>query len=136
MSHDRDHRLNRGDPRWSALGHPSFAATERRYVKARKSRSSSRRVAQSLLADARLAGVFGQFRQDAIYLIPVWATLTSSSVTVFVGGGTYPLAVLPFPLAPGEETLPLGLVFKGDVRPPNDDALRALVERELPQATR
>ena len=90
---------------------------------------------KSLLADARLAEVFGQFRHDAIYLIPVWATQTNSNVTVFVGGGVYPLAVLAFPLPSGEETLPPGLVFKGDVRAPKPDALRAMVEREFPLVT-
>ena len=88
---------------------------------------------KSLLADARLAEVFGQFRHDAIYLIPVSATQVSSNVTVFVGGGVYPLAVLAFPS--GEETLPPGLVFQGDVRAPKPDALRAMVEREFPLVT-
>ncbi len=90
---------------------------------------------KSLLADARLAEVFGQFRHDAIYLIPVSATQMSSKVTVFVGGGVYPLAVLTFPVPLGEETLPPGLVFKGDVRAPKPDALRAMVEREFPLVT-
>ena len=90
---------------------------------------------KSLLGDARLAELFGPFRHDAVYLIPVWATQTTSKVTVFVGGGTYPLAVLAFPLPQGEETLPAGLVVKSDVHPPNPDALRALVEREFPLVT-
>ena len=91
---------------------------------------------KSLLADARLAEVFGQFRQDAIYLIPVSATQTISNVTVFVGGGVYPLAVLAFPVPVGRGDAAAGARLQGRCgRAPKPDALRAMVEREFPLVT-
>ncbi len=86
---------------------------------------------KSLIADPRLGEVFGQFRSDGVYLIPVSATRTNTAVTVFVGHGAYPLAVLRFPRPEDGETLPADLVI-GPVGRPDPEALRAFVEREFP----
>jgi hypothetical protein len=86
---------------------------------------------RSLLARPRLAEVFGQFRYDGIYLVPVSATRVDTAVTVFIGRGAYPLAVLRFPRDGDGETLPPDLVL-GPVRRPDPEALRAMVEREFP----
>ena len=87
---------------------------------------------KSLLDDARLARLFGRFRDDAIFLIPVAATQATSNVTVFVGQGAHPLSVLDFPLPADGGGLPAGLAYVGDNRPPNPEALRAMIEREFP----
>jgi hypothetical protein len=90
---------------------------------------------KSMLTVARLAEVFGSFRQDVVYLIPIAATQTSTLVTVFLGGGVYPLNVLRFPLPDDQGAPPPGVSWDGETRRPDPDALRAIVEREFPVVT-
>ena len=87
---------------------------------------------RSELGDARLAGIFGRARYDAAYLLPVFTTRQNAKIVVYVGSGRFPLAVLQFPPPPDADELPADLEFNWDPYEPKIDALRALLDRELP----
>jgi hypothetical protein len=84
------------------------------------------------VTDARLAGAFGQWRQDAAYLLPMFTTRTPGKVVVYLGGGKFALTVLELP-APSSPDGPLANVsLDFDPYEPRMDALRTIIERELP----
>jgi hypothetical protein len=86
----------------------------------------------SELVSPRLAEAFGRWRYDAAYLIPVFATRKDATIIVYLGGGRFPLKVLEFPPPPGQDELPPDFNFDWDPYSPRLDALRAILDRELP----
>jgi hypothetical protein len=87
---------------------------------------------RSELARGGLSDVFGRFRYDGVFLLPVFSTRATATVTVYLGGGAFPLKVLQFPEPPGDDSFPAGLDFDWDPYAPEVEALRALLDRELP----
>lgn len=80
--------------------------------------------------EGQRAGVLGAFRLDAVYLLPTFVTRYPATVTAYLGGGRYPLEILRFPAA--ADAMPPGLNFDVNPSQPNLDAIRRLLDEELP----
>jgi hypothetical protein len=80
----------------------------------------------------RHADVFGRFRQDAVYLIPVFATQARAEVVAYLGFGKLSLTLLKLsPPAPGQSQVG-GLDYDFEPQNPQLDVLRRLLDEELP----
>jgi hypothetical protein len=79
-----------------------------------------------------LNDLFGRYRQDVVYLIPVFATRVRADIYAFLGGGKLQMKLLQLsPPAPGEDML-AHLDYDFDPYEPELAALRRLLDEELP----
>jgi hypothetical protein len=87
---------------------------------------------RSELPAGPMADLFGRFREDVVYLIPVLATRARAEVFAYLGAGRLSLKLLQLsPPAPGEDRL-AHLSYDFDPYEPELAALRRLLDEELP----
>jgi hypothetical protein len=82
--------------------------------------------------EGRMSRVFGGYRFDGVYLLPVSTTRANSSVVVYLRGGSATLEPLRFPPPPDQDNFPRGLNFDWALRKPDVDALLRLINDEFP----
>jgi hypothetical protein len=87
---------------------------------------------RSELPPGPLADLFGRFRQDVVYLIPVFATRVRADIFAYLGAGKLSMKLLQLsPPAPGHDSL-AHLDYNFDPYEPELAALRRLLDEELP----
>jgi len=79
-----------------------------------------------------VADVFGARRVDSVYLLPVFATVVDTTITVHFRVSARALDALRFPLPENEGHIPAGVDLAAPVRDPQWDALEKLIHEELP----
>jgi hypothetical protein len=87
---------------------------------------------RSELGPGRRADALGKFRYDGVYLMPVFVTRAPAEVVAYLGKGTIPLTLLRFPAARAEDDYPASLDFDWDPYDPQMEALRRLLDEEIP----